>query len=69
MTTAGVPESLVRARSAAADQLAAAADLTRTKDAGTPVVLIRGAERLWTAEDGPGAAASLQRPEDQDLFR
>ena len=54
---------------AAADQLAAAADLARTKDSGTPAVVIRGAERLWTAEDGPGAAAALQRPEDQDLFR
>ncbi len=54
---------------AAADQLAAAADLARTKDGGVPAVVIRGAERLWTAEDGPGAAASLQRPEAEDLFR
>jgi coenzyme F420-0:L-glutamate ligase/coenzyme F420-1:gamma-L-glutamate ligase len=54
---------------AAADQLAAAADLTRTKDSGTPAVVIRGADRLWTADDGPGAATSLQRPADQDLFR
>jgi coenzyme F420-0:L-glutamate ligase/coenzyme F420-1:gamma-L-glutamate ligase len=54
---------------AAADQLAGAADLARTKDAGLPAVVIRGAERLWTNEDGPGAAAALQRPADQDLFR
>ena len=54
---------------AAADQLAAAADLARTKDSGTPAVLVRGAERLWTADDGPGAAATLQRPEADDLFR
>jgi coenzyme F420-0:L-glutamate ligase/coenzyme F420-1:gamma-L-glutamate ligase len=54
---------------AVADQLAAAADLVRTKDAGVPAAVIRGAERLWTAEDGPGAAAALQRPEAQDLFR
>jgi coenzyme F420-0:L-glutamate ligase/coenzyme F420-1:gamma-L-glutamate ligase len=53
---------------AAADQLAAAADLARTKDSGTPAVVIRGAERLWMADDGPGAAA-LQRPEADDLFR
>ena len=54
---------------ATADQLAGAADLARTKDAGLPVVLIRGAERLWTADDGPGAAATLQRAADEDLFR
>ncbi len=54
---------------ATADQLAAAADLVRTKDSGVPVAVIRGAKRLWTAEDGPGAAVALQRPEEQDLFR
>jgi coenzyme F420-0:L-glutamate ligase/coenzyme F420-1:gamma-L-glutamate ligase len=54
---------------AAADQLAAAADLARTKSSGTPAVVIRGAERLWTPDDGPGAAAALQRPEADDLFR
>ncbi len=54
---------------AAADQLAAAADLVRTKDAGTPAAVIRGATRYWTADDGPGAATGLQRPKDQDLFR
>jgi coenzyme F420-0:L-glutamate ligase/coenzyme F420-1:gamma-L-glutamate ligase len=54
---------------AAADQLAAAADLARSKDEAIPAVLIRGAERFWTPEDGPGAAASLQRPPDDDLFR
>ena len=45
-----------------------AADLARTKDSGEPAVLIRGAERWWTADDGPGAAA-LRRPADRDLFR
>lgn len=54
---------------AVADQLAGAADLSRAKDSGRPAVLIRGAEQLWTADDGPGAAASLQRPADEDLFR
>ncbi len=54
---------------AVADQLAGAADLARTKDAGLPVVVIRGAERFWTSEDGAGAAAVLQRAEADDLFR
>ena len=53
---------------AVADQLAAAADLGRAKDSHEPVVLIRGAERYVTAEDGPGAAA-LRRSPDLDLFR
>jgi coenzyme F420-0:L-glutamate ligase/coenzyme F420-1:gamma-L-glutamate ligase len=53
---------------AVADELAAAADLTRTKDGSLPLVLIRGAERYVTADDGPGAAA-LIRPEAEDLFR
>ena len=53
---------------ALADQLAAAADLARTKTSQEPVVLIRGAERMVTAEDGPGAAA-LRRPRSLDLFR
>jgi coenzyme F420-0:L-glutamate ligase/coenzyme F420-1:gamma-L-glutamate ligase len=53
---------------AVADELAAAADLTRTKDGYQPVVLIRGAGRHVTDEDGPGARAML-RPENEDLFR
>jgi coenzyme F420-0:L-glutamate ligase/coenzyme F420-1:gamma-L-glutamate ligase len=53
---------------AAADELAAAADLVRTKDGSLPLVLIRGADRHVTAYDGPGAAA-LIRPEAEDLFR
>jgi coenzyme F420-0:L-glutamate ligase/coenzyme F420-1:gamma-L-glutamate ligase len=53
---------------AVADELAAAADLTRTKDGALPLVLIRGADRYVTADDGPGAAA-LIRPEAEDLFR
>ena len=54
---------------AVADQLAGAADLARAKDSGRPVVLIRGAGHLWTADDGEGAAPALQRPPDADLFR
>jgi coenzyme F420-0:L-glutamate ligase / coenzyme F420-1:gamma-L-glutamate ligase len=53
---------------AVADQLAAAADLARTKDSQEPVVLIGGAERYVTDDDGPGAAA-LRRPRALDLFR
>jgi coenzyme F420-0:L-glutamate ligase / coenzyme F420-1:gamma-L-glutamate ligase len=53
---------------AGADELAAAADLARTKDGRQPVVLIRGARRHATAGDGAGARA-LVRPAEQDLFR
>jgi coenzyme F420-0:L-glutamate ligase/coenzyme F420-1:gamma-L-glutamate ligase len=53
---------------AVADELAAAADLARTKDGSLPLVLVRGADRHVTADDGPGAAA-LIRPEPEDLFR
>jgi coenzyme F420-0:L-glutamate ligase / coenzyme F420-1:gamma-L-glutamate ligase len=53
---------------AVADELAAAADLARTKDGALPLVLVRGAGRHVGAGDGPGAAA-LIRPEAQDLFR
>jgi coenzyme F420-0:L-glutamate ligase/coenzyme F420-1:gamma-L-glutamate ligase len=53
---------------AVADQLAGAADLARRKDARQPVVLVRGAERHLTEDDGPGVA-QLIRPEAEDLFR
>ena len=53
---------------AVADELAAAADLARTKDGALPVVVVRGADRHVSAEDGPGAAAMI-RPEAEDLFR
>jgi coenzyme F420-0:L-glutamate ligase/coenzyme F420-1:gamma-L-glutamate ligase len=53
---------------ATADELAAAADLVRTKDGGQPVILARGAGRYVTDADGPGAAA-LIRPTADDLFR
>jgi coenzyme F420-0:L-glutamate ligase/coenzyme F420-1:gamma-L-glutamate ligase len=53
---------------AVADELAAAADLARTKDASAPVVLVHGAERHVTAGDGPGAQALL-RGAAEDLFR
>jgi coenzyme F420-0:L-glutamate ligase/coenzyme F420-1:gamma-L-glutamate ligase len=53
---------------AVADELAGAADLARSKDSGEPAVLVRGAGRHVTAQDGPGAVA-LIRPEQDDLFR
>jgi coenzyme F420-0:L-glutamate ligase/coenzyme F420-1:gamma-L-glutamate ligase len=53
---------------AIADQVAAAADLTRTKDGGVPACLVRGLGRFVTAADGPGAR-SVQRPATDDLFR
>lgn len=53
---------------AIADELAAAADLARTKDGRQPVVLVRGAGRHVAPDDGPGAAALL-RPQSEDLFR
>lgn len=55
-------------RLSTADELAAAADLARTKDGGQPVVLVRGARRHVTDDDGPGAVA-LIRPAAEDLFR
>ncbi len=53
---------------AVADELAATADLARTKDGRQPVVRVRGVARNVIAEDGPGALALL-RPAEQDLFR
>jgi len=53
---------------AIADELAAAADLARTKDGRQPVIVVRGAGRHVTDDDGPGASA-LIRPEAEDLFR
>lgn len=53
---------------AVADQLAGAADLARAKDALQPAVLISGAGRWVTTEDGPGAQPLL-RDVSEDLFR
>jgi coenzyme F420-0:L-glutamate ligase/coenzyme F420-1:gamma-L-glutamate ligase len=53
---------------AVADELAAAADLARAKDAMQPAVLVSGAGRHVTAADGPGALALLRDP-SEDLFR
>jgi coenzyme F420-0:L-glutamate ligase / coenzyme F420-1:gamma-L-glutamate ligase len=53
---------------AVADQLAAAADLARGKDARQPAVVITGADRHVIEKDGPGAVALL-RDSEHDLFR
>jgi coenzyme F420-0:L-glutamate ligase / coenzyme F420-1:gamma-L-glutamate ligase len=53
---------------AVADELAAAADLARDKDLSQPAVLVRGAGRHLTSEEGPGASAVI-RSKAQDLFR
>jgi coenzyme F420-0:L-glutamate ligase/coenzyme F420-1:gamma-L-glutamate ligase len=53
---------------AVADELAAAADLARAKDAMQPAVLVSGAGRHVTADDGPGVPPLLRNP-DADLFR
>ena len=53
---------------ALADEVAAAADLARSKDSGEPVVIVGGLAAHVSDEDGPGAAA-LVRPLAEDLFR
>lgn len=53
---------------AIADEVAAAADLVRSKDSNVPAALVRGLGRYVTAENGPGAAA-LRRERSEDLFR
>jgi coenzyme F420-0:L-glutamate ligase/coenzyme F420-1:gamma-L-glutamate ligase len=49
------------------DELAAVADLARAKDAMQPAVLVSGAGRHVTCDDGPGALALL-RDASTDLF-
>jgi coenzyme F420-0:L-glutamate ligase/coenzyme F420-1:gamma-L-glutamate ligase len=53
---------------ALADEIAAAADLVREKDAGVPAAVVRGLGQHVTEDDGPGAVA-IQRPPEDDLFR
>ncbi|MSO41679.1 MAG: coenzyme F420-0:L-glutamate ligase [Solirubrobacterales bacterium] len=50
------------------DELAAAADLVRTKDSGVPGAILSGLGHRVTLGDGPGAVA-LRRPPTEDLFR
>lgn len=53
---------------ATADELAAAADLSRDKDSRVPGAVISGLDHLVTRDDGPGATV-LRRPAEEDLFR
>jgi coenzyme F420-0:L-glutamate ligase / coenzyme F420-1:gamma-L-glutamate ligase len=53
---------------ALADEVAAAADLVKGKDAGVPAAIVRGLGDRVSGTDGPGAAA-IQRPAPEDLFR
>lgn len=53
---------------AAADELAAAAELVKGKTAGRPVAVVRGRADLVLTDDGPGAR-SLVRPAAEDMFR
>ena len=53
---------------ALADEIAAAADLVREKNAGLPAALVRGLGARVKDGDGPGAAV-VQRPAPDDLFR
>jgi coenzyme F420-0:L-glutamate ligase/coenzyme F420-1:gamma-L-glutamate ligase len=53
---------------AVADELAAAADLARAKDAMQPAVLVSGAGRHVTVHDGPGVRGMV-RADAEDLFR
>jgi dehydro coenzyme F420 reductase / coenzyme F420-0:L-glutamate ligase / coenzyme F420-1:gamma-L-glutamate ligase len=53
---------------AAADEIAAAADLVKGKSRHVPVAVVRGLAELVTDQDGPGARA-LIRPAEEDMFR
>jgi coenzyme F420-0:L-glutamate ligase/coenzyme F420-1:gamma-L-glutamate ligase len=53
---------------AAADEIAAAAELVKGKTSQLPVAIVRGLAGLVTEDDGPGAAA-LVRPPAEDMFR
>ncbi|MDO9356629.1 MAG: coenzyme F420-0:L-glutamate ligase [Solirubrobacteraceae bacterium] len=59
--------ALVASEPAIADELAAAADLARTKAGGQGVVLVHGLGAHVGLADGPGAAATL-RARHEDLF-
>jgi coenzyme F420-0:L-glutamate ligase/coenzyme F420-1:gamma-L-glutamate ligase len=58
---------LVASQPAIADEIAAAADLARTKAGGHGVVLVHGLGEHVGADDGPGVAATL-RARHEDLF-
>ena len=49
---------------AVADEIAAAAELVRAKNAGIPAAVVRGLDVA-----GPGSAHDLVMPRERDLFR
>ncbi|TAM71321.1 MAG: coenzyme F420-0:L-glutamate ligase [Microbacteriaceae bacterium] len=53
---------------AVADELAGMTDLVKGKAGGHPVAVVRGAARLVTDDDGPGAR-SIVRSGESDMFR
>jgi coenzyme F420-0:L-glutamate ligase/coenzyme F420-1:gamma-L-glutamate ligase len=53
---------------AAADEIAAAADLVKGKSRHVPVAVVRGLDGLVTDQDGPGARV-LIRSAEEDMFR
>ncbi len=65
-TTDDYGNALAVTSMAAADELAAAADLVKGKRRGRPVALIRGAD--LTISDQDHSARELLRPPDRDLF-
>jgi coenzyme F420-0:L-glutamate ligase/coenzyme F420-1:gamma-L-glutamate ligase len=66
--TDGYGNRLDATLTAAADEIAAAADLVKGKLAGLPVAVVRGLGHLVTDDIGPGARA-LIRPPAEDMFR
>ena len=62
---------LLASAAAVADEIAGAADLVKGKSTGCPVALVRGLSHLVINDlDAPiGAASSLIRPADKDMFR
>ncbi len=64
--TDGYGNDLMVTKTAYADEIAAAADLVKTKLGGRPVAVLRGLGHL--VGDGPDAARDLVRPPALDLF-
>ena len=63
----GAGRTLEQTVTAAADEIASAAELVKGKLDGIPVVLIRGLSQYVSDDDGPGSH-SLVRSRDEDMF-